>query len=94
MSIAQPLISIVKTLLSFRSPALEISSVQQINNPAGFDDIFLARLILILFMKSRTDILTQERVVIRTTTNYVVSCTHICTLSRHVRYCQQEKDRF
>ena len=77
---AQPVISIMKTLLSFRSPALVISSVQQINNPAGFDDIFLARLIFILFMKSRTDILTQERVVIRSTTNYVVSCTHIFTL--------------
>ena len=38
------------------------------------------RLILILLLKCRTDILTQERVVIRSTTNYVVSCTHIFTL--------------
>ena len=43
---------------------------------AGFKNICqkLPILISIWILKCRTDILTQERVVIRTTTNYVVSC--------------------
>ena len=70
---------VVKKILSFRSLALEISFPPPINKRAGLKmnkPIFIG----VFFLKCRTDITTQERVVIRTTTNYVVSWSLIIML--------------